>query len=118
MNKQKVRLVVKGYAQMFGVDFSQTFAPVSKQNIIRKLLALAAQKGWIICQMDVKSAFLNGHLEEEVFVEQPKGFAVQGLEDKVYLLKKALYGLKQGPRAWYDRVDSHLADLGFNKKLE
>ena len=71
VNKHKVRLVVKGYAQMFGVDFSETFSPIARLDTIRLLLALAAQKGWIIHRMDVKSAFLNGHLEEEIFVEQP-----------------------------------------------
>ena len=80
---------------MFGVDFSETFAPVARLDTIRMLLALAAQKGWKIYQLDVKLAFLNGYLEEEIFVEQPKGFAVKGKEDKVYQLKKALYGLKQ-----------------------
>ncbi|RVW62393.1 Retrovirus-related Pol polyprotein from transposon RE1 [Vitis vinifera] len=85
---------------MFGVDFSETFAPVARLDTIRMLLALAAQKGWNIHQMDVKSAFLNGYLEEEIFVEQPEGFIVKGMEEKVYLLKKALYGLKQAPRAW------------------
>ena len=72
INKHKTRLVVKGYAQMFGVDFSETFAPVARLDTIRMLLALAAQKGWNIHQMDVKSAFLNGYLEEEIFVEQLK----------------------------------------------
>ena len=99
INKHKARLVVKGYAQMFGVDFSKTFAPVARLDTIRMLLALAAQNGWNIHQMDVKSAFLNGYLEEEIFAEQPEGFIVQGMEEKVYLLKKALYGLKQAPRA-------------------
>ena len=84
---------------MFGVDFSETFAPVARLDTIRMLLALAAQKGWNIHQMDVKSAFLNGYLEEEIFVEQPEGFIVKGMEEKVYLLKKALYGLKRAPRA-------------------
>ena len=69
MNKYKARLVVKGYAQMFGVDFSETFAPVARMDTIRMLLALAAQKGWTLHQMDVKSAFLNNYLEEEIFVE-------------------------------------------------
>ena len=69
INKHKARLVVEGYAQMFGVDFSETFAPVARLDAIRMLLALAAQKGWNIYQMDVKSAFLNGYLEEEIFVE-------------------------------------------------
>ena len=71
VNKHKARLVVKGYAQMFGVDFSETFSLVARLDTIRLLLALATQKDWIIHHMDVKSAFLNGHLEEEIFVEQP-----------------------------------------------
>ena len=67
--------------------------------------------------MDVKSAFLNGYLEEEIFVEQPEGFVVQGQEEKVYRLRKALYGLKQAPRSWYSRIDAHLVNLGFKKSL-
>ncbi|KAL6348578.1 hypothetical protein AAG906_016093 [Vitis piasezkii] len=78
--------------------FFKTFAPVAELVTIRMLLALAAQKGWKIYQLDVKSTFLNGYLEEEIFVEQPEGFAVKGKEDKVYQLKKALYGLKQAPK--------------------
>ena len=73
---------------MFGVDFSKTFAPVARLDTIRMFLDLVAQKSWNIHYMDVKSAFLNGHLKEEFFVEQPKGFVVQGNEEKVYLLKK------------------------------
>nr|CAN65499.1 hypothetical protein VITISV_010671 [Vitis vinifera] len=115
INKHKSRLVVKGYAQMFGVDFSETFAPVGRLDTIRILLALAAQMGWKIYQPDVKSAFLNGYLEEEIFVEQPEGFVVKGKEDKVYHLKKALYGLKQAPRAWYSRINAYLLSLGFKK---
>lgn len=81
------------------------------------LLALAAQQGWKIHQLDVKSAFLNGYLEEEIFVEQPEGYSIKGKEDKVYLLRKALYGLKQAPRAWYSKIDTHLLSLGFKKSL-
>ncbi|RVW46097.1 Retrovirus-related Pol polyprotein from transposon RE1 [Vitis vinifera] len=117
INKHKARLVVKGYAQMFGVDFSETFAPVARLDTIRMLLALAAQRKWKIYQLDMKSAFLNGYLEEEIFVEQPEGFAIKGKEEKVYLLKKALYGLRQAPRAWYNRIDTHLLTLGFHKSL-
>ncbi|WVZ10601.1 hypothetical protein V8G54_015131 [Vigna mungo] len=117
VNKYKARLVVKGYAHMFGVDFSETFALVARLDTIRLLLALATQKGWLIHQLDVKSTFLNGYLEEEIFVEQAEGFALQGQEDKVYLLKKALYGLKQAPRSWYSRIDAHLMSLGFVKSL-
>ena len=99
VNKHKARLVVKGYAQMFGVDFSETFAPIAHLDTIRMLLALATQRKWKICQLDVKLAFLNGYLEKEIFVEQPEGFAIKEKEEKVYLLKKALYGLRQAPRA-------------------
>ena len=94
MNKLKARIVVKGYKQQYGIDFSETFTPVAKLDIIRLLLTLAAQKGWKIYQLDVKSVFLNGILEEEIYVEQPEGFEKLACEDKVYLLKKALYGLK------------------------
>ncbi|KAL4348545.1 hypothetical protein GQ457_17G004780 [Hibiscus cannabinus] len=111
------RLVVKGYAQMFGVDFSETFALVARMDTVRLLLALAAQKGWLVHQMDVKSAFLNGYLKEEIFIEQPQGFTVQGEEEKVYRLKKALYGLKQAPRSWYSRIDAYLLNLSFEKCL-
>jgi hypothetical protein len=81
------------------------------------LLVIAAQKGWKVFQLDVKSTFLNGVLQEEIYVKQPDGFAIQGEEDKVYLLQKALYELKQAPRAWYSRIDDHLLNLGFVKSL-
>ena len=100
---------------MFDVDFSKTFGLVARLDTIRMLLALTTQKGWKICQLDVKSAILNGYLEEEIFVGQPKGFAVKGKEDKVYQQKKALYGLKQAPRAWYSRINAQLLSLGSKK---
>ena len=115
VDKHKARLVVKGYAQIFGVDFSETFALVARLDTIRLLLALYAQNSWVIHQMDAKSAFLNGYLEEEIFVEQPEGFVVQGQEEKVYRLNKALYGLKQALRSWYSRIGTHLMSLGFVK---
>lgn len=117
VNKHKARLVVKGYAQIFGVDYSDTFAPMARLDTIRLLLAIAAQKGWQVFQMDVKLAFLNGFLQEEIYVEQPEGFVIKQQEDKVYLLKKALYGLKQAPRVWYNRIDDYLLCLGFRKSL-
>jgi hypothetical protein len=113
--KHKARLVAKGYAQLEGVDFDEVFAPVARIEIVRLLIALAAQKGWQIHHMDVKSAFLNGDLMEEVYVQQPPGFVVEGGNGKVLKLKKALYGLRQAPRAWNAKLDSELIKLGFER---
>lgn len=116
--KHKARLVAKGYAQRHGVDFDEVFAPVARIETVRVLLALAAQGGWEVHHMDVKSAFLNGDLTETVYVQQPPGFIV-GSGDKVLRLKKALYGLRQAPRAWNAKLDKELLGLGFVKsKLE
>ncbi|CAL9015740.1 unnamed protein product, partial [Prunus brigantina] len=113
IQKHKARLVVKGYAQKPGIDFNETFAHVARLDTIRTLIALAAQKGWKLYQLDVKSAFLNGVLKEEVYVDQPDGFVTTNYEDKVYKLKKALYGLKQAPRAWYEEINSYLVSCGY-----
>ena len=115
VDRLKARLVVKGYKQKPGIDYYEVFAPVARLDTIRLVIALAAQKKWQIHQMDVKSAFLNGSLEEEVFVDQPVGYVKKGHEDKVLKLKKALYGLKQAPRAWYTRIDSYFQENGFLK---
>ena len=84
-------------------------------DTIRAIRAIAAQKQWHVYQMDVKSAFLNGIIEQEVYVDQPPGYTIKGYEDKVYKLKKALYGLKQAPRAWYNRIESYLINNGLNR---
>jgi transposase InsO family protein len=115
VQKHKARLVAKGYAQKSGIDYNETFAPVARLDTIRTLIALAAQKGWKLFQLDVKSAFLNGVLEEEVYVEQPEGFEVKNAGHKVYKLKKALYGLKQAPRAWYSEIDTYLSMCNFKR---
>ncbi|GKV47717.1 hypothetical protein SLEP1_g54586 [Rubroshorea leprosula] len=115
VQKYKARLVAKGYVQKHGIDFLETFSPVARFETVRLVIALAAQMKWKIFQFDVKSTFLNGWLEEDVYVEQPEGFIVQGKEEKVYKLKKALYGLKQAPRAWYGRLDSYLHDNDFHR---
>lgn len=115
VDKCKARLVAKGYAQRFGIDYTEVFAPVARWDTIRMIIALAAQKNWSIYQLDVKSAFLHGELNEEVYVEQPQGFEKEGEEDKVYKLKKALYGLKQAPRAWYSRIEAYFIREGFEK---
>jgi hypothetical protein len=113
--KYKARIVAKGYVQREGVDFEEVFAPVARLDSVRLLIAMAAQEGWEVHHLDVKSAFLNGELEEEVYVTQPPGFAKVGEERKVLKLRKALYGLRQAPRAWNSKLNSTLAALGFAK---
>ena len=115
VEKFKARFVARGFSQVEGVDYEETFAPVARYASIRTVMAIAAEMGWKIHQMDVKTAFLNGFIEEEVYIEQPPGFEVHGRETHVCLLRKALYGLKQAPRAWYSRIDSYLVQLGFEK---
>ncbi len=97
LDKHKARLVEKGFAQREGVDYEETFAPTAKWATIRTLFALAAHNGWKVHQMDVKTAFLNGDLKENVFMSQLEGFVVKGHEHKVCNLVKSLYGLKQAP---------------------
>lgn len=115
IEKYKARLVAKGYSQEYGVDFSEVSAPVARWETIRTILVVAANKGWSVYQLDVKSAFLHGGLEEVVHIDQPKGHEKKGQEHKVYRLKKALYGLKQAPRAWYSRIDNYFSKQGFKK---
>src|SRR6185369_1890556 len=113
--KHKARLVSRGFVQQEGVDFDDAFAPVARMESVRLLLALAAQEGWRVHHMDVKSAFLNGDLREEVYVHQPPKFAIPGKEGKVLRLRKALYGLRQAPRAWNAKLDSTLKGMGFEQ---
>ncbi|GJU17417.1 retrovirus-related pol polyprotein from transposon TNT 1-94 [Tanacetum coccineum] len=113
--KNKARLVAKGYRQEEGIDFEESFAPVARIEAIRIFIANAASKNMTIYQMDVKTAFLNGELKEEVYVCQPEGFVDPDHPTHVYRLKKALYGLKQAPRAWYDTLSRFLLDNKFSK---
>ena len=113
--KHKARLVAKGYAQKQGVDYDEVFAPVARIETVRILFALAAQGDWEVHHMDVKSAFLNGDLQEEVYVHLPPGFTEAAQAGKVLGLKKALYGLKQAPRAWNAKLDQELNALGFHR---
>ncbi|WVZ63710.1 hypothetical protein U9M48_013319 [Paspalum notatum var. saurae] len=107
-------MVVRNKARLKeGIDYEETFAPVARWKAIRILLAFAASKGFKLQQMDVKSAFLNGFIEEEVYVRQPPGFESARFPDRVYKLRKALYGLKQAPRAWYARLKSFLLKSRF-----
>ena len=110
--KHKARLVAKGYVQVHGIDFEEIFAPVTRLETVRLLLALSAKHGWEVHHLDVKSAFLNGELDEVVYVSQPEGFVKEGQEHKVYRLYKALYGLRQAPRAWYAKLSRCLEEMG------
>jgi hypothetical protein len=105
--------VAKGYSQVEGLDFGETYAPVVRLESIRILLAYATYHGFKLYQMDVKSAFLNGPIKEEVYVEQPPGFEDSEYPNHVYKLSKALYGLKQAPRAWYECLRDFLITNGF-----
>ncbi|KAJ9545458.1 hypothetical protein OSB04_025165 [Centaurea solstitialis] len=107
------RLVAQGYRQEEGIDYDETFAPVARLEAIRLFLAFAAHMNFKVYQMDIKNAFLNGKLNEEVYVAQPPGFVDPKFPDHVYKLNKALYGLKQAPRAWYDTLSTFLLSKGF-----
>jgi hypothetical protein len=111
--RNKARLVAQGYSQVEGLDFGETFTLVAHLEAIRILLVFAASKGFKLYQMDVKSAFLNGVIQEEVIVRQTPGFESHKYLDRVYKLSKALYRLKQAPRAWYARLKIFLLEHGY-----
>jgi hypothetical protein len=113
VTRNKARLVAKGYAQVAGLNFEETFAPVARLESIRILLAYAAHHSFKLFQMDVKSAFLNGPIKEEVYVERPPSFEDDRYPDHVYKLSKALYELKQAPRAWYECLRDFLIANAF-----
>ncbi|GJR27529.1 retrovirus-related pol polyprotein from transposon TNT 1-94 [Tanacetum coccineum] len=105
----------KGYAQEEGIDFEESFAPIARLEAVQIFFSYATHKSFLIYHMDVKTAFLNGLLKEEVYVAQPKGFVDPDHPKKFYHLRKALYGLKQAPRAWYDELSNFLMSKGFTK---
>ena len=113
IDKYKARLVVKGYRQKEGLDYFDTYSPVTRITSIRMLIAIAALCNLEIQQMDVKTAFLNGDLNEEIYMEQPEGFVVSGQEKKVCRLVKSLYGLKQAPKQWHEKFDHAMLTNGF-----
>uniref|UniRef100_A0A2N9G938 Reverse transcriptase Ty1/copia-type domain-containing protein n=1 Tax=Fagus sylvatica TaxID=28930 RepID=A0A2N9G938_FAGSY len=112
IERYKARLVAKGFTQEYGIDYEETFAPVARLSSVRTLLAVAASRQWKLFQMDVKNAFLNGDLSEEVYMQPPPGLSHP--PDKVCRLRRALYGLKQAPRAWFAKFSSTVSRLGFS----
>ena len=114
--RNKARLVAQGFKQIEGIDFDETFASIARLESIRILLAIACVWKFKLFQMDAKSVFLNEILNEEVYVEQPKGFQDPRYPNNVYRLRKALYGLKQAPRAWHEILTSYLLKKRFMRE--
>jgi hypothetical protein len=115
IEKHKTQFVARGLSQVEGVHYYETFAPITRYTSIRSIISIATKMGWKIHRMDVKITFLNGFIEEEVYIEKPQGFKVSERESHVFLLRKALYVLKQAPRSWYSYIDTYLLQMGFEK---
>ncbi|KAL1556436.1 Retrovirus-related Pol polyprotein from transposon TNT 1-94 [Salvia divinorum] len=115
--RYKARLVARGFTQKEGVDYNEIFSPVVRHTSIRVLLAMVAHHDLELEQLDVKTAFLHGMLEKDIYMTQPEGFVVPGKEDYVCKLKKSLYGLKQSPRLWYKRFGNYMIQLGYSRSL-
>ena len=109
--RKKAHLVAKGFSQIEGIDFNEVFSPVVHFETVRLMLALSALENWYITGLDVKSAFLYGELDEELYMEQPEGFKMRGQETKVLRLRRAIYGLKQAALAWWKALDKSMAAL-------
>ena len=107
--------MAKGFAQRYGIDYEETFAPVVRYSSVRTLLAYAIQNDMLIHQMNVVTAFLNGTLEEEIYMQQPAGYVQPGKEEMVCKLKKSLYGLKQSPRCWNKAFKEHMKSANFKQ---
>ena len=116
VDRLKARLVAKGYTHIFGLDYGDTFSPVAKMASVRLFIAMTALRQWLLHQLDVKNAFLNGDLNEEIYKDQPPSFVVQGESSGlVCRLHKSLYGLKQSPRAWFGKFSSVVQQFGMSR---
>ncbi|KAL0549396.1 hypothetical protein IC582_013878 [Cucumis melo] len=117
IERYKARLVAKGYTQKDGIEYKETFSPFSKKDSLRIIMALVAHYNLKLHQMDVKTAFLNGNLDEEVFMDQPEGFMVEGKEHMVCKLKRSIYGLKQASKQWYIKFNDTITSFGFKENI-
>jgi hypothetical protein len=117
IKKYKVRFVSKGFSQEEGVDYDETFSPIARYNSIHSIISLVASMGRKLHQMDVNTTFLNGEIEEDVYIEQREAFVIHNEISHVFRLKKSLYGLKQAPRVWYEKMGGFLMNLGFKKSV-
>ena len=115
VERYKARLVAEGFTQTYGIDYTKTFAPMAKLNTIRDLLSLAANLDWALHQFDINNVFLNGELEEQVFMTLPPGFCKEEEKIRVCKLKKSLYSLKQSPRARFDRFAKVIKNQGYQQ---
>ena len=118
VEKYKSWLVAKGYSQVEGIDFGEIFSPVANLTSIRFLLSIVVAFDLEVEQMDVKTTFLHGDLEEEIYMKQQEGYTVKGKKEMVCKMKKSLYGLKQSPRMWYQKFDTYMLGLGFTRSKE
>ena len=117
IDKYKARFMAHGFSQKEGIDYDEIFAPIARYTSIWIIISLSAVFGGKLHQMEIKTAFLNDEVEQEVCIEYPEGFTIHEKEYHVCKLKKSLYRLKQAPRAWYGRIDSFLQSLGFTKSI-
>ena len=117
VSRYKAQLVAQGFSQRPGEDYNETFAPVAHFGSIRTLLAYTVYRNMKVHQMDVKTAFLNCRLDEDIYMKQPEGFEMPGKEDWACHLRRSLYGLNQSPRCWYEELKVHLMSLGFTPSL-
>jgi hypothetical protein len=115
--QKKAWLVAKGLSQVKGIDYNEIFSPMVWFETVQTLVAYATSKNWHISRLDIKTAFLHGELEEELYMEQPEGFKIKGQEHKVMCLKHTIYGLKQATFAWWKALDKSMADQGFTYLL-
>lgn len=115
VNRFKARLVAQGFSQKFGIDYNHVFAPVAKHSTLRILLSIASKENFIVKHLDVKTAFLNGKLQETIYMKQPAGYEIEGKEDYVCLLQRSLYGLKQAPKSWNDEINDTLIQMNFKR---